>query len=90
MFAEVVWGPEGSMVVDDPIEVCPVCHSDRVFPVGGYDDRYRCEACARCWSPRAHGAQRVDPVGCPGCDDRNACFDRLRAEFPPWGTALLD
>jgi hypothetical protein len=90
MSSELFGAPQGSFVTESPIEICPVCGSDRVFAVSGDHDKYRCDACARCWSPGARGPRRVDPVTCPGCRDREACFELLRAEFPPWGTAILD
>ncbi|HEX6312196.1 MAG TPA: hypothetical protein VF152_11295 [Acidimicrobiia bacterium] len=90
MFPKVTWGLRDSSAGGGRITSCPVCGSAQVFPVSGYEDRYWCDSCARCWSLAARGATRVDPVTCPGCPHRDACFDRLRQEVGPWGPAVLD
>lgn len=79
-----------SCVLHGRIEVCPNCGSDWVFLVRPYDDKYRCDACGRCWSPATPRPKRVDPVTCPGCEDAPACFDRLQREVGLWGPPILD
>ncbi len=82
-FLDIRNGPDSQYVLGGAIEICPVCGSDRVLQVAGHDS-YRCPDCGRCWSLTMRGPRRVDPVTCPGCMDRSACFERLRNEFPSW------
>ena len=69
-----------------PADECPACGSGQMCWVTNQslESNYLCEACDRCWTFDSIGVARVNPVGCPGCDHREACFEQLREEIPTW------
>jgi hypothetical protein len=79
--------PQTAYLAGHPTDECPACGSGEMCWVTNRDDQsnYVCEACGRCWTVGSVGVVRVNPVVCPGCGHREACFEQLRQEIPPWG-----
>jgi ribosomal protein S27E len=75
-----------------PADECPGCESGQICWVTNRnsESNYLCEACGRCWTADSVGVVRVDPLACPGCAHRDACFDKLRTEVPPWWWLPID
>jgi ribosomal protein S27E len=73
-------------LLGQPADDCPACGSPQMCWVTSQnlDSNYLCEACGRCWTFETAGVVRVSPVRCPGCGHREACFEQLRKEIPPW------
>jgi ribosomal protein S27E len=73
-----------------PTDECPTCGSGQMCWIMSEDleSKYLCETCGRCWTldpaGAGAGAGRVNPLRCPGCSHREACFEQLRTEIPPW------
>ena len=75
--------PRATYPFSHPADECPACHSRAMCWIANekLEYNYLCEVCGRCWSLGSAGAIRVNPLSCPYCDHREACFEELRKEL---------
>jgi DNA-directed RNA polymerase subunit RPC12/RpoP len=75
--------PRPSVPFAHPADECPACKSGDTCWIANDQNQYNylCEACGRCWTVGDEGVTRVNPISCPGCEHRDACFEELRKEI---------
>ena len=67
---------------------CPRCGNGRLQAVVESEGTTNllCRECGGCWHAEFEWSRKVDPLTCPGCDDREVC----QAAPRPCGPVLRD